>query len=61
MGNENNTENNNKEEVILEAKVVEVATQTEPVIQLKDGQLVSHLQATVIILNKLDRIENLVG
>lgn len=44
-------------EVEEEYKVVEVATQTRPVIQDKEGNVMDELTALKIILNKISKLE----
>lgn len=61
MAKDEEVESSEVKETVESFNIVEVATQTEPMIQMKDGNLITQLQATVMILNKLDHIESLIG
>ncbi len=44
-----------------EFKAVEVTTQTAPMIQTPEGDVISDSQAIVMLLNEMKEVKNLVG
>ncbi len=50
-----------KKEEKKEFKLVDVTTQTAPMIQGPDGELITDSQALVMLLNEVKEVKNLVG